>query len=103
MTPKWNKLGPKMAQDSPRWPKTARDLVLELFKIAQDSSKMAQDSSKMAPVGSQDGPRQSKMAQDSPELGFAALRMPLGSLLGPLEALLEGLWTLKHTEKLKFV
>jgi hypothetical protein len=67
MTPKWNKLGPKMAQDSPRWPKTARDLVLELFKTEQDSSKMTQDSSKMAPVGSQDGPRQSKMAPRWPK------------------------------------
>ena len=45
------KLGPKMAQDSPRWPKTAPRWP------------------KMAQVGSQDGPRQSKMAQDSPKPG----------------------------------
>ena len=31
-------------------------------------------------------------------LGFGALWVPLGSLLGPLEALLGGLWTQKHVK-----
>ena len=35
-------------------------------------------------------------------LGFGALWVPLGSLLGPLEALLGGLWTQKPQKNLRF-
>ena len=36
-------------------------------------------------------------------LGFGALWVPLGSLLGPLEALLGGLWTQKRVKTLRFL
>ena len=36
-------------------------------------------------------------------LGFGALWVPLGSLLGPLEALLGGLWTQKRVKTLGFL
>ena len=36
-------------------------------------------------------------------LGFGALWVPLGSLLGPLEALLGGLWTQKRVKTKRFL
>ena len=36
-------------------------------------------------------------------LGFGALWVPLGSLLGPLEALLGGLWTQKRVKTKHFL
>ena len=36
-------------------------------------------------------------------LGFGALWVPLGSLLGPLEALLGGLWTQKRVKTTGFL
>ena len=36
-------------------------------------------------------------------LGFGALWVPLGSLLGPLEALLGGLWTQKRVKTIGFL
>ena len=36
-------------------------------------------------------------------LGFGALWVPLGSLLGPLEVLLGGLWTQKRVKTISFL
>ena len=36
-------------------------------------------------------------------LGFGGLWVPLGSLLGPLEALLGGLWTQKRVKTIRFL